>query len=279
MKILPVKQLSLLACFSIAVFSCNKEDKNPAPSGTDNTKIVELTSQKAITDAYYDDLSAEVLVANTDNGLSAQPENQQDICATVTVTPKDPAIWPKTVTLDYGSTGCTGLNGNLRKGKVIYTIDKKLLNTGAKITVSFDNYTVNGYKLEGALTITNNGSLNGLNVTIKLTNGKVTYPDGKWYTRSSTTTWVQSAGLLTLSLLDDEYNVTGNGTISSSDGNTLTAASKTNLLRKASCINTVSGLMDLTFNNIAGVLDFGNGECDKKAVITIAGKQYEVTLP
>jgi hypothetical protein len=37
--------------------------------------------------------------------------------------------------------------------------------------------------------------------------------------------------------------------------------------------------MDLTFNNIAGVLDFGNGECDKKALITIAGKQYEVTLP
>jgi hypothetical protein len=82
-----------------------------------------------------------------------------------------------------------------------------------------------------------------------------------------------------LSILDDEYNLTGNGTITSSEGNTLTAASKTNLLRKVTCVNTVSGQLDLTYNNIAGVLDFGNGECDKAAVITVAGKQYNVTLP
>jgi hypothetical protein len=193
--------------------------------------------------------------------------------------PKDPAVWPKTVTVDYGTAGCTGLNGYLRKGKIIYTIDKKLITTGAKITIRFENFSVNGYKLEGVQTITNNGSLNGLNVTVQLTDGKVTYPDGKWYTRTSTSTWVQTAGLVSLSLADDEYNVSGNGTIGSFDGNTLTAATKTNLLRKASCINTVSGLMDITYNNIAGVLDFGTGECDKKAVITVAGKQYEVTLP
>jgi hypothetical protein len=279
MKILYVKQMGLAVLLSLAVFSCSKDEKSPEPTATDNASIVELTSQKVITDAFFDDVSAEVLLANTDNGLTAQAQTQQEVCATITISPKDPAVWPKTVTLDYGTAGCTGLNGNLRKGKVIYTIDKKLLNTGAKISVSFDNYTVNGYKLEGVLTITNNGSLNGLNVTATLTNGKVTYPDGKWFTRTSTTNWVQTAGLLSLSLLDDEYNLTGSGAITSSDGNVLTAASKTNLLRKASCLNIVSGQLDLTFNNVTGVLDFGNGDCDKKAVITIAGKQYEVTMP
>jgi hypothetical protein len=112
-----------------------------------------------------------------------------------------------------------------------------------------------------------------------LTNGKVTHPDGKWYTRTSTTNWIQSAGMSTLPIIDDEYNLTGNGTIASSEGNTLTASSKTNLLRKVSCVNTVSGQLDLTYNNIAGILDFGNGICDKAAVITVAGRQYEVTLP
>lgn len=278
MKILHVKQFSLLACLSIAVFACSKEDKNSTP-GTDNTKIVELSSQKAITDAYYDDVSAEVLQVNTENGLTNQPSTQQVACATITVSPQDQTTWPKTVSIDYGTAGCIGLNGYVRKGKISYTIDKKLLNTGAKIIVNFDNYSVNGYKLEGVYTITNNGSANGLNVTVVLTNGKVTHPDGKWYTRTSTTNWIQSAGMSTLTIIDDEYNLTGNGTITSSEGNTLTAASKTNLLRKVSCVNTVSGQLDLTYNNIAGILDFGNGECDKAAVITVAGKQYNVTLP
>lgn len=278
MKILHLKQFSLLAVLLIAVFACSKEDKNTNP-GTDDTKIVELSSQKAITDAYYDDVSAEVLQVNTDNGLTNQPTTQQVACATITVSPQDQTTWPKTVSIDYGTAGCIGLNGYVRKGKISYTIDKKLLNTGAKITVSFDNYTVNGYKLEGVYTITNNGSANGLNVTVVLTNGKVTHPDGKWYSRTSTTNWIQSAGMSTLTIIDDEYNLTGNGTIASSDGNTLTAASKTNLLRKVSCVNTVSGQLDLTYNNIAAILDFGNGVCDKAAVITVAGRQYDVTLP
>lgn len=267
-----------MAFLSIAVFSCSKDDKNDTP-GTDNTTIVELSSQKAITDAYYDDVSAEVLFVNTDNGLTNQPATQQQACATVSVSPQEPNVWPKTVTIDYGTAGCTGLNGYLRKGKISYTIDKKLLTAGAKIIVSFDNYTVNGYKLEGQHTITNNGSANGMNFTVVLTNGKVTYPNGKWYTRTANTTWIQSAGMLTLPILDDEYNVTGSGAITSSDGNTLTASSKTNLLRKVSCVNTVSGQLDLVYNNISGLLDFGNGECDKAAVITVAGKQYNVTLP
>ena len=278
MKIFTSKLFGLVACMSVILFSCSKEEKIDTPQ-TEDLGIIELSGQKILTDVYYDDISAEVLQANTDNGLTAQPITQQDICATVTIAPKDPAVWPKTVTVDYGTAGCTGLNGYLRKGKIIYTIDKKLITTGARITIRFENFSVNGYKLEGVQTITNNGSLNGLNVTVQLTDGKVTYPDGKWYTRTSTTTWVQSAGLLSLSLADDEYNVSGNGTIGSFDGNTLTAATKTNLLRKASCMNIVSGLMDISYNNITGVLDFGNGECDKKAVITVAGKQYEVTLP
>jgi hypothetical protein len=278
MKILHVKQFGLLAFFSMAFFACSKEENNSTP-GTEDAKIIELSSQKAITDAYYDDVSAEVLQVNTENGLTNQPSTQQMACATITISPQDQTTWPKTVTIDYGTTGCLGLNGYLRKGKISYIIDKKLFNTGAKIIASFDNYSVNGYKLEGTYTITNNGSANGINVTAVLVNGKVTHPDGKWYSRASTTNWIQSAGMSTLTIIDDEYNLTGNGTISSSEGNTLTAASKTNLLRKVSCVNTVSGLLDLTYNNIAGVLDFGNGECDKAAVITVAGKQYSVTLP
>lgn len=277
MKFAHVKQFTLVAGISLAILSCSK-DKSEITPPVEDTKTVELTSQKILTDAFYDDVSLEVMQINTESGLTNQA-SQQQACATITVTPQDLAVWPKTVTIDYGTAGCTGLNGNLRKGKISYTLNKKLINTGAIITVNFDNYSVNGYKLEGVYTITNNGSANGLNINIQLTNGKVTYPNGAWYTKTTNTNWVQSAGTGTLTFLDDEYNVTGTGSITSSDGNTLSAASKTNLLWKVSCSNTVSGLLDLTYNNINGTLNFGNGDCDKNAVITVAGKDYAITLP
>jgi len=146
------------------------------------------------------------------------------------------------------------------------------------LTASFDNYSVNGYKLEGTYTITNNGSSAGLNVTIVLANGKVTYPTGVVYTKASNTTWVQAAGIGTLTVLDDEYYVTGNGSVSTA-GNTLSAASVGNLYRTVTCTNTVSGVLNLNYNNITGTLDFGAGECDKTAVLTVAGKEYNVVLP
>ena len=195
-----------------------------------------------------------------------------------TLSDTDPDIWPKTVTIDYGTAGCTGVNGYVRKGKIIYTLNKKLINTGAVLNISFDNYYVNGYKLDGTYTITNNGSANGLNITVQLVNGQVTYPAGNSYTKQTNTTWVQTAGQATLTALDDEYDVSGNGTVSSS-GNTLTATSRGNLHRTVVCPNTVSGILDLTYNNITGTLDFGSGSCDKTALLTVAGKQYNVNLP
>jgi len=259
---------------SAAILSCSKEEKNPASS--DEGQTVALAAVKVNTDALYDDVSMEVLQVNTDVGLSAQPTNVQ-ACATITLSDTDPDIWPKTVTIDYGA-GCTGVNGFVRKGKIIYSLNTKLINEGAVLNVTFENYSVNGYKLEGVYTITNNGSANGLNIGVKLVGGVVTYPAGNSYTKETNTTWVQTAGQATLTALDDEYDVSGNGTVSSS-GNKLTATSKGSLHRTVICPNTVSGVLDLTYNNIAGTLDFGTGTCDKAALLTVAGKQYNVTLP
>ena len=262
-------------CLSVVMNSCSKDNNENPPSNEEST--VSLTNAKVYSDALYDDVSMEVLQVNTENNLSAQPSVNTQTCATVTISPND-ATWPKTVTIDYGTAGCTGANGYTRKGKIIYTLNKKLLTTGAVLTASFDNYSVNGYKLEGTYTITNNGSSAGLNVTIVLANGKVTYPTGVVYTKVSNTTWVQAAGIGTLTVLDDEYYVTGNGSVSTA-GNTLSAASVGNLYRTVTCTNTVSGVLNLNYNNITGTLDFGAGECDKTAVLTVAGKEYNVVLP
>jgi hypothetical protein len=260
-------------------YSCSKDDSPDNTTPPDDLTAQELTAARIQSDLVFDDVSSEVLQV-TLNGTTGAASTTSAACATVTISPQDLTTWPKTITIDYGSTGCTGINGWVRKGKISYTLTKLQRETGAVVNVSFDNFFVNGYKLEGSYSITNNRSTDAnLNITTRLVNGKITYPDGKWYTRTSTINWQQVAGSATASVLDDEFNVTGEAVIKSSANNELITSSKTPLLRKVTCGNFVSGQLNVAYNGIAGVLDFGGGTCDKKATLSLGTRNYEVTLP
>ena len=260
-------------------YSCSKDDSPDNATPPEDLTAQELTAARIQSDLVFDDVSSEVLQV-TLNGTTGAASTTSAACATVTISPQDLTTWPKTITIDYGSTGCVGINGWVRKGKISYTLTKLPRETGAVVNVSFDNYFVNGYKLEGSYSITNNGSADAnLNITTRLVNGKITYPDGKWYTRTSTINWQQVAGSATASVLDDEFNVTGEAVIKSSANNELITSSKTPLLRKVTCGNFVSGQLNVAYNGIAGVLDFGGGTCDKKATLSLGARNYEVTLP
>ena len=268
--------LAILSLVTIA-FACKKDTPTTT---TDNTAYVGLTTQKSTTDALIDDAFGEIMAVNQLNGLTNQPTSPNATCYTVDIAPADLNTWPKTVTVDYG-TGCTGLSGFIHKGKIIYTITNKFFTEGATITATFQNYYVNDYNVVGTYSIHNNGSANGWNITDSLAAGKVTYPDGTtWYTKTGTRTWVQTAGQATpLNLLDDEFDITGHGTLTNSAGHSLTATTETALHRMVSCRNTVSGKLDLLFDSISGVLDFGTGACDTEATLTIGTKTYPITLP
>jgi hypothetical protein len=265
--------------FASMFYSCSKDDSPDNATPPEDLTAQELTAARIQSDLVFDDVSSEVLQV-TLNGTTGAASTTSAACATVTISPQDLTTWPKTITIDYGSTGCVGINGWVRKGKISYTLTKLPRETGAVVNVSFDNYFVNGYKLEGSYSITNNGSADAnLNITTRLVNGKITYPDGKWYTRTSTINWQQVAGSATASVLDDEFNVTGEAVIKSSANNELITSSKTPLLRKVTCGNFVSGQLNVAYNGIAGVLDFGGGTCDKKATLSLGTRNYEVTLP
>lgn len=260
-------------------YSCSKDDSPDNATPPDDLTAQELTAARIQSDLVFDDVSSEVLQVSV-NSTTGAASTTSSACATVTISPQDLTTWPKTITIDYGSTGCTGINGWVRKGKISYTLNKLPREAGAVVNVSFENYYVNGYKLEGSYSITNNGSSDAnLNITTRLANGKITYPDGKWYTRTSTINWQQVAGSTTALVLDDEFNVTGEAVIKSSANNELITSSKTPLLRKVTCGNFVSGQLNVAYNGIAGVLDFGGGACDKSATLSLGTRNYEVTLP
>ena len=258
------------------IFSACKKDNDSTASNADQATAVSISSSGSVSESLYDDAFDVVTQEGENNSVSGKVNS----CATVTLSPADTTSFPKTMTIDFG-TGCTSTDGITRTGKIIAVLTGRIRATGTTVSVSFDNYSVNGYTLEGTYSITNNsGNGNGLNITTQVTAGKVTYPDGTtWYSYSGTHTMAQTAGTGTLTFADDIYSITGNYTAGSSAGKNLAVTITTPLVKNAGCRNIVSGIETFTYNNIPGTLNFGDGACDNQATLIVGVKTQTVTLP
>lgn len=265
--------LSLTALTAaIVLFSCKKDKKEET---ADNTEAVQLSIAQNTSETLYDDVFDVVLQDGQSNNVAGKGES----CATVTLNNTEPNTFPKVMTIDFG-TGCISSNNVTRKGKLIATLSGKIRTAGTVISVAFENYYVNGYKLEGSFSITNNSGNSGLGFTTQTTNGKLIYPDGTtWFTHSGTHTLTQTAGAGTVTFTDDDFSLTGNGTTASSAGNSLSTNITTALIKKATCTNIVSGVQAFTYNSISGSLNYGDGSCDNLATLTVGLYNQSVTLP
>ena len=284
------KTFTAVIIVSAIAAACSKSNST-AGSADDQATAATLTASDATSDNLYDDAFNEVMNVNDENGLSTgriadgSVVNRADSlgsahgCAAVTVTPKDQDTYPKTVVIDYGTSGCTGSSGVTHKGKITYMLSGKFRSVGTVISVSFSGYSANGYMVEGTYSITNNSTGNSLNITTKVTGGKITYPDGSYYAYTGTKTMLQTAGMSTTSPSDDSFTITGNNTCSSSAGNTIAATITTPLVKNAACRNIVSGTIGVAYNNIKGVFDYGSGTCDNQATLTIGNTVQPITLP
>ena len=189
-------------------------------------------------------------------------------------------IFPKTITINFG-TACTDpVTGVVRSGKIIINISDSLRHTGATSVMTFDNYYVENYKTEGTITWTNTSSPNGISWTRQITNGKVTAPGGNYYwLHAGTKNVTQTAGANTpLNLLDDVYSITGSHTVTNPAGKSRTATITEALEKKTICHNISKGKIKIEGPNHFAILDYGNGECDNQATLTINGNTTVITL-
>ena len=259
---------------STVLFNSCKKDKDEE-TNNNQTEAAELSVANNIAESLYDDVFNVVLLDGQANNVAGRGNS----CATVTLNNSDPDTYPKIMTIDFAS-GCTSIDGLTRKGKIIATLSGPIRTAGTSITIGFENYSVNDFKLEGEFSITNNSANSILSFSTQTTNGKLTYPGGAlFYTHSGNHTLTQTAGVGTPSFLDDSFSLTGTGTTSSSLGNSLTVNIITPLIKKATCANIVSGIEQFTYNNITGTLDFGDGSCDNLALLTIGSYHQNVILP
>lgn len=280
MKAKNVFSLLLAGTVALGLFSCKKTDNNSTNDDIETT--FELTEKQAVADNLTEDAYDIMNEAVENEGLVGGREpivsNNQLLCATVTVTPA--SGFPKTVVIDFG-TGCTAPGSNInRRGIIRIVISDSLRIPGTTSTMTFDNYYVNNYKKEGTITWTNT-SIPGTRKSWRreVVDGKITAPSGQFWLHNGIKEIVQVAGVNTPRILiDDAFSITGNGTVTNSNGRTRTSTILTPLQKKVACENIDAGSIRFQGPNHEAVLDFGDGTCDRLATISIDGRTPRTIL-
>lgn len=207
------------------------------------------------------------------------------LCATITsVLTND--NWTRTI--DFGTQGCALPNGNIVKGKIIISFSKNFATPVRTISYKLEGFYHNDKLIEGNKTITHELKTSDLlaaihPVTTHSIDVKVTFPDGKIYSRIGTIVREMVDGFGTFANWEDNvfkvwgYHIT---TFPNGSKYTFTTQKTTPLLIKMSCKMPfpVSGIIEIEKNDAKATLDYGNGDCDKLATITLNGVSKEIVL-
>jgi hypothetical protein len=205
-----------------------------------------------------------------------------DTCPVIYVDHNDSTYWPKTVTIDFGSYGCTGPFGNVRKGIIAITVTDRYLKPGSVRTLTYNDFYINDYKIEGTKTVTNEGRNDDgfMYFTVELTGGKVTSPAGKeiFHEFNRMRTW--TGGELTPRWRwDDTYSVEGSASGINRFGKAYTSNITNPLIVAVSCRWINSGTIEIQpEDHSLIILDYGSGECDDIGAITVDGETREIKL-
>jgi len=235
----------------------------------------QVAADNSLASATSDDIFKMADDAATTGSVSLKNGDAESLggpCATIT---RDTISSPKKVTIDFGTTNCTGNDGKARRGKIIITFTGKYRDPGTIITVTTDNYFVNDNQVILTKTITNKGRnaagqlewnivVNNAQLLLANNGGTITW------SKDETRTWI--AGENTLMLRDNKYEITGSGSGVNKAGTAYTIHITSPILVDFSCAASrlVKGTIEFTpSGKTARVVDFGTGTCDDDATITV----------
>ncbi|MBN2892995.1 MAG: hypothetical protein JXL97_14095 [Bacteroidales bacterium] len=270
--------------------SCKPEEE--IPEDTTKTVLNEQTVEDAnyTTDVFID-VVADVLVSADEN--DTKEKSYSTTCATITYEPT--VGYPKTLTIDYGTTGCD-INGHLLTGTITATISDRIRKEDTEIAISFTDFKVDTLEVNGTMSLIINSvdviTDNKIDFTTTLTGCSLSMPSGDISIAGTMDiTW----NLNTLSdYNDDTFDITsGNLTGTNRRGKSFTATVLSTLTYTVECSTIVSGELQMQTSdvNYPATIDFGNGTCDKIATVSTTieiqvGNQtftqnysYEITLP
>ncbi len=196
-------------------------------------------------------------------------------CATRTEEQPEGTDYPLVITLDYGED-CTFFGDFSKSGKVIITLTGDPSEVGAQKILTFENFVVNGYQIEGTRTYTRTGSNSYI---VSLEGGRITTPEGAVITRTSSRIKEQISGQDTEDRSDDAYEITGSASGVNSEGQSYSKTISIPLVVTGDCLWITSGVIESVVEGGSSVsIDFGDGTCDDLAIRTEDGVSEEITM-
>ena len=277
---------------NLSYIACNKDDNSSAPSNssTDNPSSLRTVSNSSSAQASYEDatnVAEEGASGNIETGNRAVDADLfHTSCAHISL---DLNAMPHVLTIDFGTADCLGRDGNYRRGQILVSWSGHYFGAGSSHTITFNNYYVNFNKIDGSIAVADSGQ-NAMNhhVWNIIINGTVTV--SPLYDSTGTSgTITFSASLIKEKIIgqpfyshDDVYLITGTSSGTTVDGVTFSSTiDSSNPLRKENGFpNFTSGIVNLTWNNQAAVIDYSylNSQRDNLASITMNNQTYIVIL-
>jgi len=256
--------------------SCQKDEVTPV------FDEISMSQQETLTEETLNDIDIlvdEALDSNFGMLKSASMESLSYLTDCPVVTVNKTAV-PQVMTIDFG-TSCTGKDGKKRSGKIIIT--STAFNTFPSVRdKSFDNYFVDGKKIEGTVTKTiSKDQVNNIRTAVIAENLTITFPNGEG-TAKRIASLTRQYQRNTLNNKEDNIVVSW-GTVEftrvSGVKVTKTISDKNPLVYKIACHHIVSGKVEIkSSKNISWSIDYGNGECDNLAMLTIGDKTKEIKI-
>jgi len=274
-----MKHLKIFFALSLMFLMINSCRKSELQSTVDE---VLLSQQETQTDEVLSDIDViadEAVIQNANQLKSGTIDNLTYLtsCAVITLDTKSS---PQVLTIDFG-TACTGKDGKVRSGKII--VSSISFNTYPSIRMkTFDNFNVDGKKVAGTITKTIlKDNVNNIRTAAIQEDITITLPNSEG-TAHRLADYTRQYQLNTLGVQDDNKIVswgTFEFTRASGVKVTKTVMEANPLVFSSSCHHIVSGVVSfVTSTNHSWSIDFGDGTCDNKAVLSIGGKSKEITI-
>lgn len=306
----PAQLLLTFSLFTIiTIFSCKKETSDTLNDQDEAIANISATESNAEAEDVFNGVFDDVLGVNAKVGMGGtgifgrkgrsnygtnyadgriDNTNLLPPCLNIIIAQQTPDPFPVTITFDFGSTGCAASDGHWRKGKIIVDYSNRLLAPGAKAFARFEDFQIDSFAIDNSTTytITNSGSQDDLKFTVDV-NAKLTKPNGnysQWYSHKIIS---RIEGNLTPDPVDDVLKIDGQAT-GKTKRNDLIVAWKAEItdpfIKRFTCRWISQGIIKTGRENLAsnsqwfGTLDYGGGNCDNRASLTINGIKYEITL-
>ena len=266
-------------------------------SASCNQGVTDSVSVSTLTATATDEIQAALISDDIDNELDTYVcdsvlKKYTDSTATHALTfatsgptitiDKPDTLYPKTFTLDYGTTGITVPNGNVLKGKINVIVNNKMKLKNSVRTVTWVDLSENGIVVKGSKSSTYKGVDAAKQPFWSVNNDlAITRTDGAVVTwKSDRLRYLSGNNATPLVYSDDIYSITGSSDGVDSRGTTYNLVIRSNypLVIGSNWPFYAYGLTSLSIKNGTVVLDYGDGIKDKNVTLLVNGDLSDYTF-